>query len=657
VIAPMEKLVVAGPKRLARELLAELQRAGVVHIDPLRPEELEAYALSEEEKAQLKEWERIAASAEQTAKLLGLEPTPTKPLAGSQAEVAQVLDPLAQKASALAAERDRLKEELELLRLYREPVAVLADMVDGLDQSRWLKVLPVLLEKEEELKPLEDALNELLQDRYVLAAQPAGDLIAAAVVVLKQDADAARTAFGRLGLAEFRLSGPYAGLSLTEAKLKMAERARLAPTELESVERAIEDLIRQAKDKLMAIWTRARDEVERLKRLEALASGRFSFGLFGWVPVSKKPKVEEALERLRERVVYAFEPVDEHHEADRVPVTLENPPWVRPFELLISFLNTPKYGTWDPTWVIAVFFPFWFGMIVGDIGYALLFWLLARFLAGYAKAGKPLELDFFGMKLSPKLLDQTVKILKPMIFWAIVWGFIYGEFFGNFLEHLGVFYVRGHGHGLIPILIPRADTAATATLLILVSIAFGVFQVFHGFLIRAWLGYRHGHMRHFWEAVGYLGGLTGLVIFSYSFLSGVTSPVLNALMLLGFAVLILGMVLARMPLMIAELPTQGGHILSYIRIYAVGVAGAIMANLATDLGFAIANKIGLIGALLGFVVGLTVHLLLLALTTLGHVLQPIRLIWVEFFTKFGFYDESGRPYRPFKSVRSDAEAL
>ena len=51
-----------------------------------------------------------------------------------------------------------------------------------------------------------------------------------------------------------------------------------------------------------------------------------------------------------------------------------------------------------------------------------------------------------------------------------------------------------------------------------------------------------------------------------------------------------GMVLARMPLMVAELPTQGGHILSFIRLYAVGLASAILANLATDMGFALYHQ-------------------------------------------------------------------
>jgi V/A-type H+/Na+-transporting ATPase subunit I len=100
--------------------------------------------------------------------------------------------------------------------------------------------------------------------------------------------------------------------------------------------------------------------------------------------------------------------------------------------------------------------------------------------------------------------------------------------------------------------------------------------------------------------------------------------------------------------MLIELVSNGGAILSYLRLFAVGLSSALVANLATDLGFAIGKSLPVIGPILGIVVGLAVHLLALALTIIGHALQPLRLNYVEFFTKFGFYDESGRPYKPFR---------
>jgi V/A-type H+-transporting ATPase subunit I len=51
--------------------------------------------------------------------------------------------------------------------------------------------------------------------------------------------------------------------------------------------------------------------------------------------------------------------------------------------------------------------------------------------------------------------------------------------------------------------------------------------------------------------------------------------------------------------------------------------------------------------------GLLIHAFLIVLLTLNHVLQPIRLIWVEFFTKFDFYILTGKPYRPFKMQGGD----
>ncbi len=655
-IAPMEKLIACGPKRRVHELLGELQRAGVVQIDALRTEELPEYAFTPEEEDAARRWQRVVQGAEHALALLDTAPEATRPFEGDLAAAESELEPLVHRADVLTREVEKLREEIELIDLYQQPVETLAEMAQGLDQSRWLGVLPFLLEKESEVELAIDALSEALEDRYILAHKPLEGRIAAVVVVLKEDLESARAALSRKGIGELRLSGPFAGLSLTEARVRMNERAKLAPEELENVHSALTRLRKEAENPLRALWTRAMDEAARLRALHDIAAGRFGFALFGWIPASLKGKVEEALATHKDHVVYTLEPADEHHEADRVPVTLDNGPMVKPFQMLIEFLNIPKYGTWDPTWVVAVFFPFWFGMIVGDLGYALLFMLLSRMLSGLVKQKKPLVIDFFGIHMKPPVVKDLVFILNAMIFWTVVWGFIYGEFFGNFLEHLGIFYIPGHTEGLIPILIPRANTSETAGMLILVAIAFGMIQVFHGLGVRAWLSLRHGHMRHFWEATGYLGGLVGLIVFAYVFLGGVSGFIYNSVMYAGFAVFLLSIVMSRAVLMIAELPTQGGHILSYIRIYAVGVAGAIMANLATDLGFSFAEKLGVIGILIGLAAGLFTHLVILALTMMGHILQPIRLVWVEFFTKFGFYEESGRPYRPFRSVRNDASS-
>ncbi|RIH83784.1 ATPase 116kDa subunit family protein [Meiothermus luteus] len=658
----MEKLVVAGPKRLARALLAELQKAGVVHIDPLRPDELGEYRLSPTEEAELRRWEALVTQAEQSLGVAGLPVGPGKQAFGGSLEEAEaILKPVAERALVLGKERALLEEELQTIELFGKAAERLAEMVQGLDQSRWLAVLPFLVAKLEELEPVRAALQQGLSDRFVLEAEPLDNQVLAVLVVRREELEAARSALSRLGLAELRFPGVYGGLPLAQAAARMRERAKLAPEELLGIREEVGRLAREYREALVAIWTRAKDEVARYKAASDLAAGQYGIALMGWVPQKAKGRVEEALARLRGQIVYAFEPVDEHHEGHQVPVTLENPAWAKPFELLHGFLNTPRYGSYDPTLMIAAFFPFFFGMVVGDIGIALLFGLLAYWLGSLAKARKNLVIGFLGANFSPEVVGSLSKVLWWMTGWAVVWGFIYGEAFGTFLEKLKIlpgggtiFYDPNHGgQGLIPMTINRLDFEQTATFLMLASIAFGVFQVLYAFVIRMQQGLKHGHMSHFWEGLGYFAGCIALIAFAYNYLTQANSSFLTVLLVVGILVFLVSAILARMPLMIAELPSKGGQILSYIRIYAVGVAGALLASLANQVGFSMAERMGFLGGVLGFVVGLIILLAVVIITTLGHVLQPIRLLWIEFGTNFGFYDESGRPYRPFRSVRAE----
>ena len=134
---------------------------------------------------------------------------------------------------------------------------------------------------------------------------------------------------------------------------RLTARSRLAPQELAGVEEELRHLRQEAGQELNSIWNQATDEANRLHTLSAMASGRYGFALFGWVPVNLKTRVIELLNRLGEKILYTFEPAEEHHEPERIPVLLENPTWVRPFEPLISFLNMPRYDSWDPTWITA----------------------------------------------------------------------------------------------------------------------------------------------------------------------------------------------------------------------------------------------------------------------------------------------------------------
>jgi V/A-type H+-transporting ATPase subunit I len=654
VIAEMEKLFIAGPKRLAPAILENLQRAGIVQIDPLNTDEINPYRLSREEESLLRRWGAVATSADHALRLCGLRADPSaNPFAGDLKGAEAAASAAEQRVAVLVEAQQRLGQELELIEQYRPVVELLAEIVQGLDESPWLAVLSFLVGRDEDLLSLVQELELALDDRFLLVQGRVNGTIAAAIVVLKRDAEDAKGVLSHQGLGELPLPEKYGGMSLKAMASQLRERSRQVPQSLASSEEEMHRYLRDSDRILKSLWNRAKDESARLFALRNMAAVRYGFALFGWVPARLKRRVVGEMDRFDTQIHYTFEPPEIQHEAARVPVLLENPEWIKPFEPLISFLNTPLYGSLDPTWVVAVFFPFWFGMIVGDIGYAAVFAGLAWYLSRYVRRNQTLRVDFFKMRLAPDRLAQVVRAMKPMILWTMLWGLLYGEFFGDFLQRLRIFGTLQHP-GWIPLLIPRTDTVATANGLILFSIGFGVYQVLYGFYLKAVRTRRSVEKMHFWEACGYFGGVAALVMFAYAFMAKDYRWWLVTPMVVGAALFLLGMLRAKAPLMLAELPTQGGHIMSYIRIYAVGLASAILANLATELGFSLCHLLGnagfIIGMIAGLLIGLLLHALLILLLTVSHFLQPIRLIWVEFFTKFDFYSVSGRPYRPFQSI-------
>jgi V/A-type H+-transporting ATPase subunit I len=426
----------------------------------------------------------------------------------------------------------------------------------------------------------------------------------------------------------------------------MQHRKAEIPAELARLDEELHALAASARPRLLGLRAWVADRLAQVKVVPELAQTHYTFILYGWAPTRAVHGVRGALRsRFGGDVVVHDEPVDPHEEPDRVPVLLDNPRLIRPFQRLLALFLPPRYGNWDPSPVMAITFPIFVGFVIGDIGYGLLLLSLGLWLGGRAKRGQALNINFLSMRFAVPLLADLSFLLKVLASWIILFGIIYGEFFGNLPEMLGV-----------TALYDRVREAQ-GSYFILVVLA-GIFMVFLGLLVHLIESIRHRHAVGVFEAIVLILGTAGLLLFLGS--RGGMLPVGLApvgLELFGGAIgvavlsLVVDRSIMKQLMWLLESTSAFGHILSHARLMAFGLAAAALGTAANMLGPDLVRAFsltGVLGRIVSVLIIIAAQTMFLVFTILGHVLQPARLHWVELFTKFKYHEETGRAYRPFQ---------
>lgn len=684
----MQQVVIAVRKRDSEAVIAALQDAGVLHLKPITGGPLNTGSLAGGDAQTRREDERLLARAESTIAELGAYRPAPAPLP-AQSEWQSVVEGAAAPVSALARARQELQADLDAEGTYGDAVRALARLAGGLDRSRRLGVVPFLLQPSDNLAELQAALDAALPQRHALATEAVGNNRVGLVAALRSERDAVRAALSRVRLGELRLPGRFDGMALSEAAAALEQIRQHGADRQRALNEQREALARIHGPVLYAVRDALKDRVAVHDVRAVSARGKYSLAMQGFVPADRVPALTAALGGFGDAVSFELHPVDEHH-GESVPVQLKNNSYVRPFQVVMGLMSLPKYGTFDPTWVVAVFFPLFFGIIIADIGYGLLFLLFGLWLLGKARRGEGWDLSFMGAYVPPATLRDLAFVTNVMAGWSILWGFLTGEFFGTLLEHLHFFYINpplldrlwgwtgltfpvdpyraqnGYYEGLIPIVFPRLETEYFSNVALVFALLFGILQVLWGWGIRIAQGLKHRDPIHTWEGIALFSGVGGLVLLAFvsraakdfSQLTNFANP-LVWLMYLGFALFVVGYlrVIKHYPLLIIELMSQGGAVVSYARIFAVGLVSAILAKLSTDLGWSMFERIGFLGIILGVLVGGLLHFAVLALTLIGHILQPLRLHMVEFLNPTGFNTETSPAYNPLRRLSPAAPAV
>ena len=340
------------------------------------------------------------------------------------------------------------------------------------------------------------------------------------------------------------------------------------------------------------------------------------FLLEGWIPADVFADASAFLKERFGASIFLHWRYPTSDEWQDVPTALSNPSGTRPYQLFISLLRPPTYNTFDPTSFIAFFFPFFAGCMVGDIGYALLIFVISSFL--WVKGSTPVKKD-------------VGKILFGVAAWSFLWGIAYGEFFGDIghrLFHMEPLWVE-RSHAVLPVMA--------------FSVSLGAAHVLIGLFIGFVRGLRekNNHLRN------EKGGNILILLAIFALLAGLKTPFSPLLFPSGIVLLLLGLIFLVAGGGIGGL-IEGlgsiGNILSYVRIAAIGLSSAILAMVASKF----VDILGI--SVLGIFIAFLIHVLNFILAIAGSGLHSARLHYVEFMGKF--YDGNGKYYAPFARRRN-----
>ncbi|EQD31542.1 V-type ATP synthase subunit I, partial [mine drainage metagenome] len=260
--------------------------------------------------------------------------------------------------------------------------------------------------------------------------------------------------------------------------------------------------------------------------------------------------------------------------SEEPPTAFANWKHIRVFEFFIRFYSLPVESEFDPTLIFAIIFPFFFGLMVGDIGYGLVIllfsiWVVRKITHPETFSMMPKRISAFAVQILGKgPLLVLGKVLIPSSIIAIIAGVIFNNFFG---------------FKLLPFTILDPITSYGIAKLLLISGYIGLAMVSFGFILGILNNIAHGDNHKAISSVGWLILAWGVAITGLNFLHKVSislNPITGPLTALPVYMAILGLIIVivfeRGRGMI-EVPSLISHILSYTRIVGILLASVILA--------------------------------------------------------------------------------
>ncbi len=390
-------------------------------------------------------------------------------------------------------------------------------------------------------------------------------------------------------------------------------------------------------------------QAEKYQVLGEMLQSEHVFFAEGYIPKQAGASLKADLEK---KFVCEAE-LSEVPEDEEAPVLLHNNAFSAPTEGVVESFGLPAKGEVDPTGIMAFFYYFLFGLMLGDAAYGLIM------VIGCA----------FALKKYPHMGSGVKKMLQMFLYCGIsttFWGVMFGSYFGDAVTVISETFF--HRTVTIPALWfePLDDPMK----LLMFSFLFGIIHLFTGLGVKGYMLLKARQVMDFFcSVVLWYMLLIGLILMllpseMFASMAGATFVFPGWLSELAKWMAIIGAVgivlmSARDKKNIAVRLALGAYdlygasswlsdVLSYSRLLALGLATGVIASVINTMASMLGDGIiSAIGFTLIFLVG---HTLNIAINLLGAYVHTNRLQFVEFFGKF--YEGGGKGFRPFSAEKN-----
>lgn len=603
---PMTRIYVICARGQQRDLVRALQKLGVLHIEPL-----ELYPSQKNFAPERQDLEDLLLKVRGLRDVLLAQQKPkateTLDLAAARAQVQR----LEEQVRPLIAERRQLQERLDAATRLKDILEATETLVHTLDMQpgrEWLVGLGGRdISPQEIAQFLQENLPGRCAVRFLALPQDRYELL---VSVDAEYAPAVREYLEAKGVRPLALPAHIpTTVTLPEAIAQLRRDLAEGPARLQELDRRLAELGKTHGAELLALERALVNRIAQIDALERFGYTDYALLISGWLPQDEYEHFARTLHEGFPGVVVRKDPQPASH--DEIPVALKNNAWARPYELFLSIMGVPRYGTIDPVPFVSFFFPLFFGIIIGDVGYgvvigALALWLRRRFAPS-------------------ALARQAAQIAMHCALATIFFGAIFAEFFGFILPY------------------PHFKRGEQTNALLLFSVALGATHILLGFLLGAINALRERHGKHALAKAAAMAALVGLGLTVGVFAGGLPEALKTPSFALLAAALVV-LVLSEGLMGVLELVSYVGNIISYARLMGFGLVGLKIAELINEAGEALHN------VLLAVIIGVVAHAANLGLALFESTVQSARLHYVEFFQKF--LEMGGRKYEPFREIET-----